>query len=1011
MVSDGRGGMRPDLTLILSPFGRRCWEVPTSKRVVKEPSRFHSSDPFVCYGECMGAADAEKDRFAKVAAIFEEARAFPPGAERARVLSAQCGADPALRAEVESLLEISEEEESSPVGVESAFDSSWAMDALAEEATGLTGDSDEPAPLPDQVGHYEILSELGAGGMGRVYLGRRVGADFDKNVAIKVLRAGMDDGAFLTRFRAERRILAQLDHPNIATLLDGGTTDQGLPYLVMEYVEGQGLTRHADEYGLDLRARLGLFEKVCAAVVALHRSLIVHRDLKPSNILVTADGVPKLLDFGIAKILEADVEDGTVMNTQTGMLLFTPEYGSPEQSRGEVITTASDVYSLGVILFELLTGKRPYSFPTRTPVGIERVLTETESPTMSSVAGEGSRALTGDLDTIVAMALRKEPARRYQSVALLLEDLQNYRQGLPVRARADTFAYRAQKFVRRRAGWIAAALMLVALLVGFAVSMALQVERTVHQRDLAAERAEVAGEVSRFLVDLFRVSAPDEAVGEQITARSLLDRGANQIRYDVETDGVVRAALLEAMGRAYMALGNAEQAGELLEQSVELFAADPEKRSERASAEARLASVWMTKGEGQRAEALVRDAIQVLRATHGPSHPEVARATMALSEILGELGRYGEALAAAAEARAALESAVPAQVRDQVAAIVQEAGHHESMGDYGTAETLLLEAREIQRGLFGGDHPDVASTLRALGMVYESQGRLDEGIAAVEEAIRMDVAIMGEEHPNVDDARFTLASLQKESGHLPEALALYRAILERDTERYGEHPYVALDMGNIAGILIRLGEFEEAAQKYAGALALQRRLLPPGHPEIATTLSNTGAMHRRQQNYDLAVPYFEEALAMREKLFPADHPALLTSRNLLAISYQDQGETKKALELAQEVLAAREVKLGSHAMVAGSLLTVGSLLDAEGRYEEAEAHLQRSEDMFRAELPAGHLEVALPMVFRGESLIRRDQPEQARPFLEEARRIRAAKLPADHPSIARIDDLLTRTVQ
>lgn len=958
----------------------------------------------------MGTADEDRDRFAKIAAIFEEARVIPPGEIRGRWIHGACGEDAVLLAEVESLLEIADGEEASEETA-SAFDSSWAVEALAQKATGFEGDLGAPTAMPRRVGRYEVLSELGAGGMGRVYLGRRKGEDFDKNVAIKMLRAGMDDGAFLARFRAERRILAQLDHPNIATLLDGGTTDQGLPYLVMEYVQGQSLTRHAEELGLDLGARLLLFEQVCGAVVTLHQNLIVHRDLKPSNILVTAGGVPKLLDFGIAKILAPDAASGPALNTQTGMLLFTPEYGSPEQSRGEVITTATDVYSLGVILFELLTKQRPYSFPMRTPSGIERILTEQEPPAMSRVAAKGARSLAGDLDMIVAKALRKEPGRRYASVALLLEDLQRYRAGMPVRAQPDTVGYRVRKFARRRAGWIAAVLLLLTLLVGFAMSMALQVERTLRQRDLAAERAEVAGEVSRFLVDLFRASAPGEGAGDRITARSLLDRGANQIRFDVQKDAFVRATLLGAMGRAYLSLGNVDQAEQLLSQSVELFGPSPQRRRDRAAAEASLAAVWMTQGGNQRAEKLVREALDVLEASEERSEVEVGRARMTLSAVLRELGRFDEALQTAIQAREAFDSADPPLVRERVAALALEAGHHEFLGNYGTAEALLLEVRGVQRDLFRGDHPDLATTLLTLGVVYESQGRLDEGIDLVREAIRMLTAVLGEDHPNVDDAKYTLGSLLKESGDLDAALVLYREILALDRKRFGEHPYVALDLGNIAGILVKLEDFDEAARMYGEALEIQRRLLPAGHPEIATTLSNTGNMLRAQRKPELARAKLEEALALREAIFPVDHPTVLTTRNSLSLVHSDLGDSEKALEMAGEVLAAREAKLGSHPMVAGSHLSVGSLLAGLERYEESDEHFQKCEAIFRAELPSGHVHVALPIVAHGQSLIERGDLERARIRLEEALKIRAAKHSKEHSSVRRVEELLRSIVE
>lgn len=969
----------------------------------------------------MGALDggdqgSNRDRFARVATLFEDARKILNREERALFLAAACGEDEALLKEVLELLEIDQDEGAAADTGSSAFESSWAMDALSRgvpsrETPGFPSDERPAVPVPERIGPYEVIRELGAGGMGRVYLARREGADFDKSVAIKVLRAGMDDARFLSRFRGERRILAQLDHPYIATLLDGGATDTGQPYLVMEYVEGQNLVLHATEARLDLGARLNLFERVCEAVVVLHRNLIVHRDLKPSNILVTAEGIPKLLDFGIAKILEPDVADGTVLNTQTGMLLFTPEYGSPEQSRGDVITTASDVYSLGVILFELLSGKRPYSFEARTPAGIERVLAELQPPSMSSVAAEHARSLAGDLDTIVAMALRKEPERRYPSVAALLEDIQRYRRGLPVSARPDTLRYRTTKFVRRHAGWIAAAAVFAMLLVGFAVSMALQAERVAQQRDLADQRAEVAGEVSRFLVDLFRVSAPDEAVGELITARSLLDRGAHQIRYDVQKDPGVRAALLDAMGRAYMALGNAAEASELLTQAEGLLRDVRPRRGAHGSVQVQLGSLQSNEGDGEGGEATLREALEELTSVYGKTHREVATAWRALSVILGELGRFDEALDAAVQARSIAEAIVPVPVRDQVTAITLEARYREARGEYDAAEVLLDQALGIQRGLFNGDHPDLADTLRTLGMLYSSQGRLSDGIEAVEEALRIDVKVLGEAHPNVDDDRFTLADLYESAGELQKALALNRGILERDRARYGDHAYVALDLGNIAGILVQLGQMDEAAKMYVSALGLQRRVLPEGHHEIATTLSNMGSMYRRSGQHDKAVPFFEEALAIRDRAFPAGHPALLTSRNMLALSYHDQGRLQEALVLAEDVLRARKAKLGSHTQVAGSLYSVGSILQALGRKDEADEHVRQAIEIYRSELPAGHLDLARPLAFLGKALVGRGRDSEARPYLEESLSIREAKLPADHPSVTSVRELLHSLTQ
>jgi eukaryotic-like serine/threonine-protein kinase len=376
-----------------------------------------------------------------------------------------------------------------------------------------------------RIGPYRLVKELGRGGMGTVYLAARSDDAFQKRVALKVLKRGMDTDAIVRRFRNERQILASLDHPYISGLLDGGTTPDGLPYFAMEFVEGQPIDQYSEARHLDTTARLEMFMKICAAVQYAHQNLIIHRDIKPANVLVTAGGTPKLLDFGIAKLLNPDLGGQTYAATADGSPLMTPEYASPEQVRGEVVTTATDVYSLGVLLYELLTGRRPYQLTSRTPAEIARVVchsvperpstavTRTGSGTTHSEAmtaaadaaptpAAGSarpriadpqrlrRRLAGDLDNIVLKALSKEPARRYASVDQFSEDIRRHLSGLPVTARKDTFGYRAAKFVgRNRTGVAAGAVVLVALIAGI-VGTSWQARNARRERARAEQRFE-----------------------------------------------------------------------------------------------------------------------------------------------------------------------------------------------------------------------------------------------------------------------------------------------------------------------------------------------------------------------------------------------------------------------------------------------------------------------------------------------------------------------------------------
>jgi serine/threonine protein kinase len=418
----------------------------------------------------------------KVKELFSEAVKLDPQ-ERIPFLNQACAADENLRSEVLGLL--------------SAHDSSGdfiqhpALVDVGFMVNDVSTDTNHSAVTGQHIGTYEIIRELGRGGMGAVYLASRADESFDKQVALKLIKRGMDSDAIIKRFVMERQILANLDHPNIARMIDGGTTEDGLPYFVLEYIEGTTITRYCDEHKLNTLERLKLFLQVCAAVQFAHQNLIVHRDLKPSNIIVTKDGTPKLLDFGIAKLLSVD---SALVETETIGRLFTPEYASPEQLRGLPITTTSDVYSLGVVLYELLSGHRPFSLASRSPEEIARMITASEplkpsvvitrheatphtddghrsiTPEGISRTREGNvdklrRRLEGDLDNILLKALRKEPERRYASVQDLSADLQRHLTGLPVLAREDTFAYRAGKFIQRNKVSVAAAAVVAITLI------------------------------------------------------------------------------------------------------------------------------------------------------------------------------------------------------------------------------------------------------------------------------------------------------------------------------------------------------------------------------------------------------------------------------------------------------------------------------------------------------------------------------------------------------------------
>jgi serine/threonine-protein kinase len=705
------------------------------------------------------------------------------GEERRRFLAEACADRPALLAEVEGLL-----------AAETGAQEGWIEEAI-RGALALA-DGDAPAEeIPARIGPYRVLRPLGRGGLSDVYLAERVEEGVRVEVAVKVVRRGLDTRDVLARLRRERWILARLDHSNIARLLDGGSTESGAPYFVLEAIDGEPIDRYCEGRQLDIAARLELFRDVCAAVAHAHRNLVLHRDLKPSNVLVTPAGVAKLLDFGIAKVLDPEhPEEAPPTRTAAGLRLFTPAYASPEQVRGLPLTTATDVYSLGVLLYRLLTGRSPYQVTGRHAEEVERSVWEADPPRPSAAVTDPRRRrrLAGDLDTIVLKALRKEPERRYASVEQLADDLRRHLAGLPVRARPDTAAYRLSTFARRHQRALAAAaagLVVAASLVGF------HTLRLTEERNRARVEASSKARVLEFLVSLFEESDPSRSRGRDLTAREILERGAARIGEGLGDEPEARATLLDVLGRVHQSLGLYDTAEEQLREALRLrTAALGGEHPEVAASLNTLGDLLYERGDTEEAERLVRDALEIRRAAFGPAHETVA-------ESLNDL-------AALALAR----------------------------GEVETAEELLGQALALRRGLFGDDHPRTAASLRNLAAVLH-QGKRD--LAAAEPLYREALAIQRRRldggDPQVAVTLVNLARLLDELGDGAAAEPLYREALAIQRRALGAaHPDVTWTMNNLGVLLVRLGRREEAERLYRQALAAVPQ--GGGDPRIATAL-------------------------------------------------------------------------------------------------------------------------------------------------------------------------------
>jgi eukaryotic-like serine/threonine-protein kinase len=510
---------------------------------------------------------------------------------------------------------------------------------LAASLLASTGGTDAGAPLPtpQQVGPYRVVRELGHGGMGAIFLAERADPQLRQRVALKLVR-GVTTEPLVRRFLEERQILASLDHPNIARLLDGGITADGLPWFAMEYIEGTAIDRYCDEHGLGIGARLALFLRVCDAVQYAHRNLVVHRDLKPSNILVTDAGWVKLLDFGIAKLLASGGDAAAARLTQSGPPPMTPLYASPEQIRGETVSTATDVYALGVLLYNLLTGQPAYQIANHSPHEIARVILQEEAKPPSAVAARASRGrLRGDLDTIVLTALRKEPERRYATAEQLAADVRRHVEGQPVRARPDTWGYRTGKFVRRHRAGVAAALVFAGLLVGYGVTVTMQANRV-------AREAAKTERVKEFLVSLFTHAMPAVTKGSDPTASELVERGARRVAVELADQPEIQAEMMMLLGRVYLTMGRYDAAIAQLEPALAIRRRLQPGLSRDAAATAQLlAEALHYQGRFADADTLLREVIEAQQRLFGAESAQVGATLNDLGDLLHTRGEYAAA--------------------------------------------------------------------------------------------------------------------------------------------------------------------------------------------------------------------------------------------------------------------------------------------------------------------------------------------------------------------------------
>ena len=832
----------------------------------------------------------EAERWRQVENLFNAAIDLA-AQERASLLESKRAEDPELVREVESLLRAEDQ-------TQQLFEDS--IQSVAREVI----EARPPLAEGDRVGAYEVVKKLGEGGMGMVFLAERADAEYEARVAIKVLRTGAADPRLLERFRAERQILASLEHPSVARLLDGGATPRGYPYVVMEYVDGEPLDVYCQTHGLNLRQRVELFLQVLGAVQAAHQSLIVHRDIKPGNILVTGEGAAKLLDFGIAKILDAPETAGAL----TGPLqrVMTPDYASPEQVLGKPVGTASDIYSLGVALYELLAGAAPYATGAMSPAELERTVCQEDPPPPSAVAGPNiAPQLRGELDAIVMKAMAKMPEERYASVERFIADLQRYLDGRPVLARPQTWSYRTGKILARNKLAAAAALTVFALLLIIAVSMTLAARRIAAEKEIADRERQRAEETVRFLTEVFRISDPGETRGQRVTAREVLDWSADRLRREPDTDPQLRAQLLDVIGVVYHNLGLYTEAEAALSEALGLHRqALPDDDPALAAPLNHLANAQRELGRYDDAKAAYQQSLTIARDAAPPDgDAAVAQNISDLAMLLRDQGDYDEAERLAREALE-MRRRVLGGERTEVAGSLHNLGTVlYRRGDYERAEELFREALKLDRELRGDLHPDVAMGLHSLGALLEQKGELGQAEASFEEALKIVRELYGEEHTGVADNLRSLAQIRLEQRDPAAADKLLAEALGIDRRLYGdEHPVIAADLNLQATAARDRGDAKRAEELFRQALALRRKALPPQSPPTANSLLQLGSLLTNAGRSEEAEPLLVEGLETFLGALPEDHWQVAEAREALGVCLALGGK----LDRAEQVLLAND---------------------------------------------------------------------------------------------------------
>jgi len=971
------------------------------------------------------AADSKR-----VETVFLAAMGHGDAVGRQTVLERECAGDAELRLAVEALLR--------------AHD---APDTLLVHSPAPTGGSSPPAtvfgsaPPPitersgSRIGPYKLLQKLGDGGMGTVYMAEQE-TPVRRQVALKIIKPGMDSELVIARFEAERQALALMDHQNIARVFDAGMTDTGRPFFVMELVHGVPITDYCDKSQLTPNARLELFMSVCQAIQHAHQKGIIHRDIKPSNVLVTLyDGkpVPKVIDFGVAKAIEQRLTERT-MFTQYGSIVGTPEYMSPEQSglSAQGVDTRSDIYSLGVVLYELLTGTTPLEHEKLIGAGYDEIFRrirdeEPPQPSTRVISSKDTlpgisahrrteperlpRLYRGELDWIVMKALEKDRTRRYETVSGFARDIQRYLDGDAVEACSPSATYRLRKFARKHRAVLAgvtafaALLFLGAVLSSWQAIRATRAERSAVALALRATRAEQHARLERdramaaetqakaeeekahrsaaearsvlhffdnYVLAAARPQGQEGGLGKDVTIRQAIDAALAKIAGAFPDQPTVEASIRDELGLTYHYLGEPASAIRQLELALKLRAAKLGLDDpDTLTSQNNLASAYKAAGEWNRAIALFERTLEARRARLGPDHPDTLTSQNNLALAYRDGGRWDQAI------------------------------------------RLFERTLAVESARLGADHPNTLLTLNNLALTYRDDGQWDRAIGLFERTLAARASKLGGDHPDTLLTQQNLAMAYREAGRWDQAVPLFERTLAAQSNRLGaDHPYTLLTQSNLAPAYLAVGQTDRAIALLERTLTARRAKLGADHPSTYSTQNNLALAYEAAGQVDRSIALFEQTLASLQAKLGKDHPRTLITQHDLALAYQRRGDLSRAESMLRNVAATRTQRLGAqNPEVALSLTALGENLLKQRKWADAEPALRRGLAILEAKRPDDWSRFSAQGLI-GASRLGQKKYAEAQPLLlssYDGMKARAAQIPA--PSKYRLSEAGDRIVQ